>query len=113
MPLLAAIPAIGAIATGVGAAGGAAAGIAKAKMAADREAKDRQLAADTQRNSPWTGMQAGPIRESDGVGDVLGGTIGGAMAGQGIGNQFAPAPKFDGMTGKSFFDPQTGKPLGQ
>ena len=108
-----AIGTLTALGLGLGAAAGAASGIAKGKMASDREAKDRQLAADTQRNSPWTGMQAGPIREADVVGDVLGGTVGGAMAGQGLASQFAPAPKFDALTGASMYDPQTGKPLGQ
>ena len=93
---------LAALGLGAGALAGAVGGAAKAKMGADRESKDRQLAADTQRYSPWTGMQAGPIREADVVGDVLGGTIGGAMAGQGLAGQFKPAPKFDAVTGDPF-----------
>ncbi len=112
MPVLAAIPAIAGIATAVGSAGGAIAGGVKAKMAADKEAKDRQLAADTQRFSPWTGMQAGPIEQANPVGDVLQGATAGGMFGQGLGQQMQGGPKFDSKTGEAFFDPQTGKRFG-
>lgn len=50
----------------------------------DREERQRRLAAETQRYSPWTGLQAGPIQESDMLGNMLqyGGT--GASMQQGV-----------------------------
>lgn len=113
MPLLAAIPAGVGLATAIGAGGGALAGGVKAKMAADKETKDRALAADTQRYSPWTGLQAAPVEAANPVGDVLQGAVGGGMFGQGLGQQMQGPPKFDTKSGEAFFDPNTGKRYGQ
>lgn len=109
MPLLAAIPAGVGLASAIGAGAGALSGGIKAKMAADKEAKDRALAADTQRFSPWTGLQAGPIEHANPVGDIFQGAVGGGMFGQGLGQQMQGPAKFDAKDGKGFFDPYTGK----
>ena len=68
---------------GVGAAAGAAKNIAQA----GQEGKDRQLAADTQRYSPWTGMQAQMPKRGNVMGDVLGGATSVASFGQQFQNQ--------------------------
>lgn len=48
---------------------------------APREESDRKLAASTQRYSPWTGLKANPIRESDPLGSAMQfGTTGAMMA---------------------------------
>lgn len=94
----------------IGAGIGAAGGILKSILGADKEKRDRQLAADTQRLSPWTGMQAGPIAQNDVMGNILQGGVGGAMQQQAFGNAGQGGPKFDVKTGMSLFDPQTGKP---
>ena len=49
-----------------------------------KEERQRRLAAETQRLSPWTGMQAGPIQEADPFGSALQMGTTGAMLGQGI-----------------------------
>lgn len=57
---------------------GAGAGLVKSE-AIDRpkEARERKLAAETQRNSPWTGLQAQPIHEADPMGNAVNfGTMG-------------------------------------
>jgi len=94
----------------LGAVIGGVSGIAKGIGGAQREAKERQLAADTQRYSPWTGLQAGNITKSNVAGDVLGGATGGMAAAQSF--QKPEVDKFDTKTGNPFFDPQTGKPYG-
>jgi len=49
------------------------------------EDSDRKLAAETQRYSPWTGMQANQIRSAGSqFGDVFSGGLGGAMMGQSL-----------------------------
>lgn len=69
------------------AAAGALAGKAKNDRAKDVESSDRTLASATQRYSPWTGMQAGPIHHAGSAfGDVFGGGVGGAMMGQSLAN---------------------------
>lgn len=68
---------------------GGVSGIAKGIGGAQREAKERQLAADTQRYSPWTGLQAGNISKANVAGDILGGAAGGAAASQSF-NQMMP-----------------------
>lgn len=40
-----------------------------------REERDRRLAAETIRNSPWTGMRPEKIRESDLLGNMLQGGV--------------------------------------
>lgn len=53
------------------------------------ESDDRKLAAETQRYSPWTRMQANPIRRAGSqFGDIFGGAVNGAMMGQSLGNGF-------------------------
>lgn len=47
-----------------------------------REGKDRELAAATQKYSPWTGLQAGPIKRADLIGSIAAGGAMGASAGQ-------------------------------
>lgn len=99
---------------GIGAGVGALAGGAKAAIAGGKESRDRQLAADTQRYSPWTGMQAAPVESANPVGDIMGGAVSGGMFGQGLAKGIGQGPaKFDTKTGASMFDPQTGKPYGQ
>lgn len=48
------------------------AGLAKsAAIDVPAAARQRKLAAATQRFSPWTGMQAGPVKEADPLGSAL------------------------------------------
>ncbi len=63
---------------------GGGAGLVK-NLAVDRpkEARERKLAAETQRYSPWTGLKAGPIEESDMIGNLA--QFGGAGASFGSG----------------------------
>lgn len=96
-----------------GALGGLAIGGVKSLLGAEKEKRDRQLAADTQRYSPWTGMQAGPIEKNDVVGNLLQGGIGGALQGQSIGAALEPAPLFDPLTGNPYYDTQTGLARGK
>ena len=68
------------------AAAGAIAGKAKNDRARDIEDSDRKLASATQRYSPWTGMQAGPIRHAGSAfGDMFGGAVQGGMMGSAFG----------------------------
>lgn len=55
----------------------------------DRAKEDRQrkLAAETQRYSPWTGMQAQAIEEADPLGSTMQFGMTGASLGQGMENQ--------------------------
>lgn len=48
---------------------------AQYKAQQDREDRDRRLAAQTQAYSPWTGLQAGNIREADLVGTIGQGAV--------------------------------------
>lgn len=65
------------------AAVGAALGYAKGEMVdRPRENRERRVAAETQRWSPWTGMQAGPIKAADSFGTTLQGGMTGAALGQ-------------------------------
>jgi hypothetical protein len=67
-------------------AAGALAGKMKNDHARQVEESDRKLAAETQRYSPWTGLQAQPIRRAGSqFGDVFGGGVQGAMIGQQFG----------------------------
>ncbi len=54
----------------------------KNQRAQQIENSDRKLAAETQRYSPWTGLQAQPIRHA---GSMFGDIAGGAMSGFGVG----------------------------
>jgi len=69
------------------------AGLAKG-MTVDKakEERQRKLAAETQRLSPWTGMQAGPIQEAD--------PLGSAIAFGATGNQIATGQKNDALNEK-------------
>jgi hypothetical protein len=49
-----------------------------------REDRSRKLAADTQRYSPWTGLQAGAIKEADPLGSAINFGLTGAALGQGM-----------------------------
>ncbi len=72
------------------AAAGALAGKAKNDRAQEIERSDRKLAAETQRYSPWTGMQANNIRQAGSqFGDMFSGGVGGAMMGQSLSNGMA------------------------
>lgn len=44
--------------------------------------RQRQLAAATQRYSPWTGLQAGPVEEPNALGSAATGALAGAAYGQ-------------------------------
>jgi hypothetical protein len=69
------------------AAAGALAGKAKNDRARQVETADRNLAAETQRYSPWTGISAGPIRHANSqFGDVFSGGVQGAMMGNSVKN---------------------------
>lgn len=61
----------------------AATGLAKNYLIdAPKEKRQRTLAASTQRYSPWTGLQAGPIEEADPFGAALQGGVSGLGMGQ-------------------------------
>lgn len=67
---------------------GAAAGLAKSELVdRPKEKKQRELAAATQRYSPWTGLQAQPIKEADPFGSALGLGAAGYQAGIELENQ--------------------------
>lgn len=64
---------------------GGVAGKMKNDAAKSQANSQRKLAAETQRYSPWTGLQAQPIQEAGSTfGDVVGGALGGASMGQGL-----------------------------
>lgn len=49
-----------------------------------KEDRQRNLAANTQRYSPWTGLRAGPIEEADPFGSAMQGGVQGYALGQNI-----------------------------
>lgn len=61
--------------------GGSLLGLAKSELVdRPKENRQRHLAAETQRYSPWTGLQAGAIKEADPLGSALQyGTTAGSM----------------------------------
>lgn len=62
---------------------GAAMGLAKSELVdRPKEKRQRKLAAETQRLSPWTGLQAGQIQEADPFGSALSFGMTGASLGQ-------------------------------
>lgn len=76
-----------------GGIGGAFAGNAKHEAALDRQRRSAQLAADTARYSPWTGMKPGAIEfAGSGVEDIGGGALGGAMTGYSLGSAWKAKP---------------------
>lgn len=82
------------------AAAGALAGKAKNDRAQEIERADRKLASETQRYSPWTGMQANNIRQAGSqFGDMFSGGVGGAMMGQSLSSGMA------GMGGETQMSP--------
>jgi hypothetical protein len=68
---------------------GAAMSAAQYKQQQDKEQRDRELAAETQRYSPWTGMRAGGIQEADAVGTIGSGVMAGYQMEQGMDAQSA------------------------
>lgn len=98
------------------AAMGAIAGKAKNDRAQQIESSDRNLAAQTQRYSPWTGMSAQPIRHAGSqFGDVFGGGVNGAMMGsnigtamKGMGGAEAPVNPYDKATTGGFMGSDMG-----
>lgn len=70
--------------------GVAGAGLVKSELVdAPKEARQRQLAATTQRLSPWTGLKANPIDEADPLGSTLQGGAQGMAIGQSMQNSAA------------------------
>lgn len=65
---------------------GAGVGAIKYLGDAEKEKRDRKLAAETIRNSPWTGMQAGPVHEASLFNNLLQGGTAGANFGQQFGS---------------------------
>lgn len=62
----------------------AAIGLAKSELVdRPKEQRQRKLAGETQRLSPWTGLQAGQIQEADPIGTAMQFGATGAMMGQG------------------------------
>ena len=62
----------------------AAIGLAKSEFVdKPKEQRQRKLAAETQRLSPWTGLQAGQIQEADPVGTAMQFGATGAQIGSG------------------------------
>ncbi len=68
---------------------GAALGGAKGMSDEGKEKEDRKAAAETMRWSPWTRLNAGPIKKADMAGSILQGGMTGAM----MGGQFGGAAK--------------------
>lgn len=64
----------------------------------DKEKRQRKLAAATQRYSPWTGLQAGPIQEADPFGSALQYGAAGAQMGAGYANSQKPNPVIGDVT---------------
>ncbi len=65
-------------------------GLLKGGFDAAREARERKVAAATQRYSPWTGMQAAPVRSADIFGSALQGATTGAMVEGSLGSSDVP-----------------------
>lgn len=64
---------------------GAGLGLGKSALSDEpQEERDRQLASETQRYSPWTGLKAGAIRRADPFGSGLQGGVTGTMVGQNL-----------------------------
>lgn len=84
--------------------GMAAAGLLKSQtIDKDKEKRDRKLAAETQRLSPWTGLQAGPVKEADPMGSAIafgatGAQIGGGMQQQEMNKKLAEQALARGAT---------------
>jgi len=66
---------------------GAGSMVVKAKADQDKDARKTQLAAATERGSPWTGLHGTMPEESSAIGTVLGGAAAGAAQGQAMKNQ--------------------------
>lgn len=67
---------------------GAGTGVVKSELIdRPKEKRDRKLAAETQRLSPWTGLQAQAIKEADPLASALQFGGAGAQMGMGIQNQ--------------------------
>ena len=49
-----------------------------------KASRQRKLAAETQRLSPWTGLQAGPVKEADPLGSALQFGLTGAQVGSNL-----------------------------
>ena len=63
----------------------AAAGLLKGMtIDAQKEKRDKELAAETQRLSPWTGLKAGPIQYADPVGSAMSFGLAGHQIQQGM-----------------------------
>jgi hypothetical protein len=63
------------------------AGLAKGETVdRQKERRERELAANTQRLSPWTGLKAGPIEEADPLGNAMAFGMAGAQLAQQGGN---------------------------
>lgn len=109
--------ALGTISTLAALGAGAGAGALKHLVSdAPRAARQRKLAAETQRYSPWTKMQAGPVEDPSLFGNIIGGAgyglaaqapINDAIAKYGsatsvpgfelpdVGSQFVPSKQFN------------------
>ncbi len=78
---------------GIGAGVGALTGLIGANQKKGQYNRDKQLAADMERNSPWTGVHGQmPTAPTDAFGSALQGGLSGAMMGQ----QFSPGGMFGG-----------------
>ncbi len=106
----------------VAAGAGAGVGVGKSELVdRPREERQRKLAAQTQRYSPWTGLQAQPIQEAKPFDSALqyGGT--GAMMASGINNQQAQtdwlnrggSPQYPGAQTWGRFGPSATPPSSQ
>lgn len=51
---------------------------------AQNEKRDRAMQAQIQRYSPWTGMQAQPVKRADPLGSAMQGVTAGGLMGQGM-----------------------------
>jgi hypothetical protein len=67
---------------------GAGVGLLKSQIVdRPKEERQRKLAAETQRYSPWTGLQAQQVQEADPLGNAMQFGVNSGMMGQGIKNQ--------------------------
>lgn len=80
----------------LGLIGGTGFGLVKSLFDAGNEARQRKVAAETNRYSPWTGMQGQMPKPTDWLGNMFSGGLTGATFAQGL-------PKGGGDAGTGFF----------
>jgi len=75
-----------------------------------KEDRQRELAANTQRYSPWTGLRANPIEEADPFGSTMQGGVQGIAMGQNMDNAAAQNKLMEAQTG--YYNRKYRSPIG-